>query len=86
MKIPKEKVKVKIKTDTSIIIGYMHIMVGGRLSDYISAQINKFIPITDAEIKNCKDNEKISEKNSEEVMFINSSKIESISLVNEKES
>ncbi len=78
MKIPKEKVKVKIKTDTSIIIGYIHTMVGGRLSDYMSAQKDKFIPITEATVfpLEKKIEEDINIKDDTEVVFVNVKKIE----------
>ncbi len=50
IKVPKDKVYVKIKTRSGIILGYIYIMTGGRIIDYINSQNNKFIPITEAEI------------------------------------
>ncbi|HAJ94732.1 MAG TPA: hypothetical protein DCP02_00725, partial [Actinobacteria bacterium] len=50
MKIPKDKVKVKIKTESAVIMGTVHTMVNGRLSDYMTAQKEKFLPVTDAEV------------------------------------
>ncbi len=79
MKIPKEKIKVRIKTDSAVIEGNVHTLKDGRLSDYFSSQIDKFIPVTDAVIFpiNYKINDdNITEKR--EVIFINISKIEII--------
>jgi len=77
--INKEKTKVRIKTESALIVGYVHIMKDARLSDYFSSQIDKFIPVTDAvvypvnyELKDTGDIEK------REVIFINISKIEII--------
>ena len=50
MKIEKQHVKVKIRTETSEVIGTVHTLVDGRLSDYITSQRNRFIPVTDAEV------------------------------------
>ena len=50
IKVPKEKVYVKIKTRTANILGYIYIMTGGRIIDYVNSQNNKFIPITEAEV------------------------------------
>jgi hypothetical protein len=48
IKVPKQKIYVKIQTHSSIILGYIHIMTGGRVIDYINSQINRFIPVTEA--------------------------------------
>lgn len=67
IKVPKEKVYVKIKTRTAIILGHIYIMTGGRIIDYINSQNNKFIPITEAEVfpskKKSETNPEISGKN-----------------------
>jgi len=79
MKIPKEKTKVRIKTDSAVIIGYVHTLKDGRLSDYFSSQIDKFIPVTDAVIFPL--NYKIEdddESEKREVIFVNISKVEII--------
>ena len=76
----KDKVKVKIKTESAIITGTLHKIVNGRLSDYLTSHIGKFISITDAEIiyidQAKKDISEISIKR--EVLFINLGKIEII--------
>lgn len=79
MKIPKEKTKVRIKTDSAVIIGYVHTLKDGRLSDYFSSQIDKFIPVTDAVIFPL--NYKIEDNDDDEkreVIFVNISKVEII--------
>ena len=80
MKVPKQKVKVKIKTETSIIVGNVHIMVDGRLSDYISSQVNKFIPVTEAKVYPLEEKvrEDIGTGKGEKVVFVNVEKIEMI--------
>jgi len=78
MKVPKQKVKVKIKTESAIIIGHVHIMVDGRMSDYLSSQKDKFIPVTEAVVYSpgdkVDDNADISK--SGKIVFINLEKIE----------
>ncbi len=77
MQIDKEKTKVRIKTDSAVIIGYVHHMADGRLSDYFSAQVDKFIPVTDAIVYpiNYSTDDK-EEMQKREVVFINTDKIE----------
>ena len=79
MKIPKEKTKVRIKTDSAVIVGYVHPLKDARLSDYFSSQIDKFIPVTDAIIfpinYKIEDNDGTEKR---EVIFVNISKIEII--------
>ena len=41
MQIPKQKVRVKIKTESFIVKGTVYTMVDGRLSDYITSQKDK---------------------------------------------
>jgi len=80
MQVQKDKVKVRIKTESAIISGVVYTMVNGRLSDYITSHVGKFIPVTDAEVKYlekpCKDLEKNGVKR--EVVFVNVEKIEMI--------
>jgi len=73
MQVPKQKVRVKIKTESFIFKGTVYTMVDGRLSDYITSQKDKFIPVTDAEVHPLHDGGK---KTKREVVFINVDKIE----------
>ena len=50
LEVSKEKIHAKIKTDSAIVIGHIHIMPGSRVIDYIRSQFNKFIPVTDATV------------------------------------
>ena len=78
IKIPKQKTYVKIKTRTAIIVGYIYIMSGSRIIDYVNAQVNKFIPVTDATIyplnNTSKADQNINGKN--DVIFLNVEEIE----------
>ena len=78
MQIPKQKVRVKVRTESFIVKGTVYTMVDGRLSDYITSQKNKFIPVTDAEVQYLGEGGKILEekKTKREVVFINVDKIE----------
>jgi len=80
MKIEKQKIRVKIKTESSIVKGTVHTLVNGRLSDYITSQKDKFIPVSDAEVAYLDGAGKVidSEKAKREVVFINVEKIEMI--------
>ena len=80
MKIDKQKIKVKIKTESTIVRGIVHTLVNGRLSDYITSQKNKFIPVTDAEVVYIDGSGKIMDENKtrREIVFINVEKIEMI--------
>jgi hypothetical protein len=80
MKIDKQKIKVKIKTESTIVRGIVHTLVNGRLSDYITSQKNKFIPVTDAEVIYIDRSGKIMDENKtrREIVFINVEKIEMI--------
>ncbi len=49
MVTPKQKVKIKIKADSTIVIGYIHLEIGGRVSDYITSRVDNFIPVTGAQ-------------------------------------
>ena len=75
MQIPKQKVRVNIKTESFIVKGIVHTMVDSRLSDYITSQKDKFIPVTNAEVHCLRDGGK---KTKREVVFINVEKIEMI--------
>lgn len=87
LKIPKQKIYVKIKTFSSLITGHIHVITGGRIIDYLSSQNNKFIPVTDAQVYPLKSEIEpdlnISGKN--EVVFLNVEDIEMITECEEKE-
>ena len=78
MQIPKQKTYVKIKTSSAIIIGYIHVMSGSRIIDYVNAQVNKFIPVTDATVyplnSASKADQNINGKN--DIIFLNVEEIE----------
>lgn len=80
MKIEKQHVRVKIRTESSVVIGTVHTLVDGRLSDYITSQRNRFIPVTDAEVHYREGKGKGLEDNKvrRQVVFINVEKIEMI--------
>ena len=80
MHVPKDQVKVRIKTESALINGTVHTMVNGRLSDYITSHVGKFIPVTDAEVFYLeKMRENIDENGQKrEVVFVNVEKIEMI--------
>ena len=82
LEVSKEEINVKIKTDSSIVIGYIHIMPGSRVIDYIRSQFNKFIPVTDATVypldKGVKNSINISGKYS--VVFLNVENIQMITI------
>lgn len=80
MQVPKDKVKVIIRTESAIINGTVYTMVNGRLSDYITSHVGKFIPVTDAKVMYIEKPRKDIEKNGvkREVVFINVEKIEMI--------
>ena len=80
MQVQKDQVKVRIKTESAIIGGVVHTMVNGRLSDYITSHVGKFIPVTDAEVMYLEKPRKDIEKNGvkREVVFVNVEKIEMI--------
>ena len=80
MKIDKSQVRVRIKTESSMVKGTVHTLVDGRLSDYITSQRNRFIPVTDAEVHYFGKNKKGLEDNKvkRQVVFINVEKIEMI--------
>jgi len=79
MKIPKDKTRVRIKTDSAVIVGNVHTMKDARLSDYLSSQVDKFIPVTEAAIFSI--NYKIEDvkgSKNKEIVFVNIAKIEFI--------
>ena len=80
MKIEKQHVMVKIRTETSIVKGAVHTLVDGRLSDYITSQRNRFIPVTDAEVHYLGESKTGAEENKvkRQVVFVNVEKIEMI--------
>jgi hypothetical protein len=80
MKIEKQKVRVRIKTESTIVKGTVFTLAQGRLSDYITSQKNKFIPVSDAEVQYLSGIGKILDENNakREIVFINVEKIEMI--------
>jgi len=80
MKIEKQKVRVKIKTESSIVKGTVYTLVDGRLSDYITSQKNKFIPVADAEVTYLNGAGRVVGENGtkRDIVFINVEKIEMI--------
>jgi len=84
--VSKEKINVKIRTDSSIIIGRIHIMPGSRVIDYIRSQFNKFIPVTDTTVypldKGLKDSINISGKY--DIIFLNVENIQIITIMKDK--
>jgi len=80
MRIEKQKVRVKIKTESTIVKGTVYTLVDGRLSDYITSQKNKFIPVADAEVYYIDGTGEIMDENKarREIVFINVEKIEMI--------
>ncbi len=80
MQVQKDQVKVRIKTESAVISGIVHTMVNGRLSDYITSHVGKFIPVTDAEVMYLEKPYKDLGKNGvkREVVFVNVEKIEMI--------
>ena len=86
LRIPKQKIYVKIKTISSVITGHIHVITGSRIIDYINSQVNKFIPVTDAEVhplnSEIEPGLNISGKN--EVVFLNVEDIEMMTAIEEK--
>ncbi len=81
MKIEKQKVRVKIKTESSIVRGTIFTLAAGRLSDYITSQKNKFIPVSNAEVQYISEIGKVMDDGNNtrrEIVFINVEKIEMI--------
>lgn len=83
MKVPKDQVKVRIKTESAIINGTVHTLVNGRMSDYITSQKGKFLPVTDAEVHYLDSPKKGLVKNGikRDVVFVNTEKIEMIEYI-----
>jgi hypothetical protein len=83
MRVPKDQVKVKIKTESAIIDGTVHTLVNGRLSDYMTAQKGKFLPVTDARVYYLENIGKDLADNGvqREIVFINAEKIEMIEYI-----
>ena len=78
MSIPKQKVKIKIKVNSTIVIGYIQTAIGGKVSDYIASHANKFISVTEAMAHptNNGDKEDINIRGSYDVIFLNMESIE----------
>ncbi len=86
LEVPKEKIKVKIKTNSAIVVGYIHIMPGSRVIDYIRSQFNKFIPVTNTTVypleKGVKEDVNISGKY--DIVFLNVENIQMITVIKEE--
>lgn len=83
MKIEKQKIRVKIKTESSVVKGTVYTLRDGRLSDYITSQKNKFIPVADAEVYYIDGAGRIldEDRKKREIVFINVEKIEMIEYI-----
>jgi hypothetical protein len=86
LEVSKEQIHAKIKTDSAIVIGFIHIMPGSRVIDYIRSQFNKFIPVTDAMVypleKGLKNDINISGKFA--VVFLNVENIQMVTVVEDE--
>lgn len=86
LEVSKERIHAKIKAGSSIITGYIHIMPGSRVIDYIRSQFNKFIPVTDATVnsldKEAKNNINITGKY--DVIFLNVENIQMITVLKDE--
>jgi len=83
MQVPKDHVKVKIKTESAIIEGTVHTLVNGRLSDYMTSQKGRFLPVTDAKIFYLNPDQKDVMENGvqREIVFVNAEKVEMIEYI-----
>jgi hypothetical protein len=83
MRVPKDQVQVKIKTESAIINGTVHTLVNGRLSDYMTSQKGKFLPVTDAEVYYLErlKNDVAESGVRREIVFVNTEKIEMIEYI-----
>jgi len=83
LEISKEEINVKIKTNSAIVIGHIHIMPGSRIIDFVRSQFNKFIPVTDTTVypleKGIKDSVNISGKY--DIVFLNVENIQMITAI-----
>ena len=86
LEVSKEKIYAKIKTDSAIVIGHIHIKPGSRVIDYIRSQFNKFIPVTDATVhpveEGLKNDINISGKYG--VIFLNVENIQMITVIEDE--
>ena len=78
MGTPKQKVKVKIKVNSTIVIGYIQIAIGGEVSDYITSNGSRFISVAEAVAYPAKNGDKdgINIKGNYEVIYLNKESIE----------
>jgi hypothetical protein len=78
MVTPKQKVKIKIKVDSTIVIGHIHLEIGGRVSDYITSKVDNFIPVTEAKAYSLENGTKknVDVNGKYDVVFINVKNIE----------
>lgn len=83
LEVSKDEINVKIKTNSAIVIGHIHIMPGSRIIDFIRSQFNKFIPVTDTTVypleKGIKDSVNISGKY--DIVFLNVENIQMITAI-----
>jgi len=83
LEVSKDEINVKIKTNSAIVTGHIHIMPGSRIIDFIRSQFNKFIPVTDTTVypleKGIKDSVNISGKY--DIVFLNVENIQMITAI-----
>jgi hypothetical protein len=86
LEVQKEKINVKIKTNSAILVGYIHIMPGSRVIDFIRSQFNKFIPVTNTAVypleKGVKEDVNISGKY--DIVFLNVENIQMITVIKDE--
>ena len=83
LEVSKDEINVKIKTNSAIVTGHIHIMPGSRIIDFIRSQFNKFIPVTDTTVypleKGIKNSVNISGKY--DIVFLNVENIQMITAI-----
>jgi hypothetical protein len=78
MSTPKQKVKIKIKVNSTIVVGYIQIAIGGKVSDYIASNANKFLTVKEAMAYPTKNGDKgdMNIKGSYDAIYLNMESIE----------
>jgi hypothetical protein len=62
MKAERDLVKVAILTPDHKIVGTIHVVPGGRVTDFLASRVaGNFIPVTDAKVHSAKDDRLIFE-------------------------
>ncbi len=62
MKVERDLVKVVIITENYKLIGNIHVVPGGRVTDFLAARVaGNFIPVTDVKVYSAKDDKPIFE-------------------------